>query len=67
MGEMKDKQQTVKKKVSYKGRGLHTGNDTVISFKPAPENYGIRFVRTDLENQPEIEAVIENVVCALSL
>jgi UDP-3-O-[3-hydroxymyristoyl] N-acetylglucosamine deacetylase/3-hydroxyacyl-[acyl-carrier-protein] dehydratase len=62
MGEMKDKQQTVKKKVSYKGRGLHTGNETVISFKPAPENYGIRFVRTDLENQPEIEAIVENVV-----
>ena len=58
---MKDKQQTVKKAISYHGRGLHTGNETIITFKPAPENYGIRFVRVDLENQPEILAVVENV------
>jgi UDP-3-O-[3-hydroxymyristoyl] N-acetylglucosamine deacetylase/3-hydroxyacyl-[acyl-carrier-protein] dehydratase len=55
------KQQTIKKVVSYKGRGLHTGNNTMITFKPAPENYGIRFVRIDLENKPEIPAVVEYV------
>jgi UDP-3-O-[3-hydroxymyristoyl] N-acetylglucosamine deacetylase/3-hydroxyacyl-[acyl-carrier-protein] dehydratase len=58
---MKDKQQTVKKAISYHGRGLHTGNETILTFKPAPENYGIRFVRVDLEDQPEILAVVENV------
>jgi UDP-3-O-[3-hydroxymyristoyl] N-acetylglucosamine deacetylase/3-hydroxyacyl-[acyl-carrier-protein] dehydratase len=40
---------------------LHTGNETTLTFKPAPENYGVRFVRVDLENQPEIEAIVENV------
>ncbi len=58
---MKDRQQTVKKAISYQGRGLHTGNDTIITFKPAPENYGIRFVRVDLPDQPEIHAIVENV------
>ncbi len=54
-------QQTIKKTVTYKGRGLHTGNDTTLTFKPAPENYGIRFVRIDLDDHPEIPAIIENV------
>ena len=58
---MKDRQQTVKKAISYHGRGLHTGNETFITFKPAPENYGVRFVRVDLEGHPEIQAVVENV------
>ena len=58
---MLKKQQTIKKAVSYQGRGLHTGNKTLLTFKPAPENYGIRFVRTDLENQPEIPAVVDYV------
>ena len=58
---MTDLQHTIKKTVSYKGRGLHTGNDTTITFKPAPENYGIKFVRVDLENHPEIPATIDYV------
>lgn len=58
---MSDKQKTIKKAISFSGRGLHTGNDTTITFKPAPENYGVRFVRVDLEDQPEIQAIVENV------
>jgi UDP-3-O-[3-hydroxymyristoyl] N-acetylglucosamine deacetylase/3-hydroxyacyl-[acyl-carrier-protein] dehydratase len=58
---MSDNQKTIKKAISFSGRGLHTGNETQITFKPAPENYGVRFVRVDLENQPEIEAIVENV------
>ncbi len=58
---MSDNQKTIKKTISYSGRGLHTGNDTTITFKPAPENYGVRFVRVDLQDQPEIEAIVENV------
>jgi UDP-3-O-[3-hydroxymyristoyl] N-acetylglucosamine deacetylase/3-hydroxyacyl-[acyl-carrier-protein] dehydratase len=33
-----------------------------MTFKPAPENYGIRFVRTDLGGNPEIPATADNVV-----
>lgn len=59
---MRTKQATIKREVSFEGRGLHTGNKTKITFKPAPENYGRKFVRIDIENAPEIEAVIDNVV-----
>ena len=55
------RQKTIAKEVSYSGVGLHTGNKTTITFKPAPENYGIVFRRTDLENSPEIKAHIDNV------
>lgn len=58
---MSDNQKTIKKAISFSGRGLHTGNETTLTFKPAPENYGVRFVRVDLENHPEIEAIVENV------
>jgi UDP-3-O-[3-hydroxymyristoyl] N-acetylglucosamine deacetylase/3-hydroxyacyl-[acyl-carrier-protein] dehydratase len=59
---MRKNQATIKKEVSLTGRGLHTGNETKISFKPAPENYGRKFVRVDIDNSPEIEAVVDNVV-----
>jgi UDP-3-O-[3-hydroxymyristoyl] N-acetylglucosamine deacetylase/3-hydroxyacyl-[acyl-carrier-protein] dehydratase len=59
---MTKNQRTIKTEVSYKGRGLHTGSDTVITFKPAPENYGRRFIRVDIENAPEIPALVEYVV-----
>ena len=58
---MSDKQRTIKKAVHFHGRGLHTGNDTTLTFKPAPENYGIRFVRVDLDGHPEIPATVEYV------
>jgi UDP-3-O-[3-hydroxymyristoyl] N-acetylglucosamine deacetylase/3-hydroxyacyl-[acyl-carrier-protein] dehydratase len=58
---MSDNQKTIKKAISFSGRGLHTGNETQLTFKPAPENYGVRFVRVDLKDQPEIEAIVENV------
>jgi UDP-3-O-[3-hydroxymyristoyl] N-acetylglucosamine deacetylase/3-hydroxyacyl-[acyl-carrier-protein] dehydratase len=58
---MSDNQKTIKKAISFSGRGLHTGNETQLTFKPAPENYGVRFVRVDLKDQPQIEAIVENV------
>jgi UDP-3-O-[3-hydroxymyristoyl] N-acetylglucosamine deacetylase/3-hydroxyacyl-[acyl-carrier-protein] dehydratase len=33
-----------------------------MTFKPAPENCGIKFVRVDLGGNPEIPAIAENVV-----
>ncbi len=56
------KQKTISKEASYSGVGLHTGNKTTLTFKPAQENSGIKFVRIDMPNQPEIPARIENVV-----
>lgn len=59
---MRLKQATIKKEASLAGRGLHTGNETKITFKPAPENYGRKFVRVDIDNSPEINAIVDNVV-----
>ena len=50
-------QKTIKKEVSLKGIGLHTGNEVSLRFKPAAVNTGFTFVRTDLEGQPAIEAL----------
>ncbi|HHE55861.1 MAG TPA: bifunctional UDP-3-O-[3-hydroxymyristoyl] N-acetylglucosamine deacetylase/3-hydroxyacyl-ACP dehydratase [Caldithrix abyssi] len=59
---MTKKQRTIKNPVSIQGRGIHTGNNTKITFKPAPVNYGRVFVRIDLEDKPEIPALVEYVV-----
>ncbi len=53
---------TIEEPVSYSGTGLHTGAQCTITFKPAPENYGLRFVRTDLGGNPEIPAIVDYVV-----
>ena len=59
---MHRKQRTIRNVKSCKGGGLHTGVDSTITFHPAPENYGIRFVRSDIKNSPEIRADIDHVV-----
>lgn len=55
-------QMTIKKAVSMSGVGLHTGVATSMTFKPAPENFGIRFRRVDLKDSPEIPADVDHVV-----
>ena len=59
---MLELQRTILNPVSISGTGLHTGETCVMTFKPAPENYGIRFVRVDLGGQPEIPANADNVI-----
>lgn len=54
-------QQTIKKPVSFSGIGVHTGNRCTVTFRPAPENFGIRFRRIDLPGVPEVPAQIEKV------
>jgi len=56
------KQRTIGSECEYKGMGLHTGCISSIRFKPAPEDFGIQFVRIDLPNKPHILASIDNVV-----
>lgn len=50
------KQKTLKSDVSLSGVGLHTGKEVQLIFKPAPENHGFVFKRTDLEGEVLIEA-----------
>ena len=55
-------QRTINNKTSCVGVGLHTGVESKITFKPAPDNFGIRFKRMDVEGCPEIRADIDHVV-----
>ncbi|MDO9548989.1 MAG: bifunctional UDP-3-O-[3-hydroxymyristoyl] N-acetylglucosamine deacetylase/3-hydroxyacyl-ACP dehydratase [Candidatus Marinimicrobia bacterium] len=55
-------QRTIKDDISVSGIGLHTGVKSTITFKPAPENSGIRFIRSDVKNCPQIIADINHVV-----
>ncbi len=59
---MTTQQKTIKSEISLTGKGLHSGVDVQITFKPAPANHGFIFVRTDLPNAPVIRALAENVV-----
>jgi len=59
---MLELQRTIAKPTSLSGVGLHTGTSCTMTFKPAPENYGVRFVRTDLGGNPEIPANADFVI-----
>lgn len=56
------KQKTLKGSFTLKGKGLHTGLDIEVTFNPAPIDYGYKIKRTDLEDQPVIDALADNVV-----
>ena len=55
-------QRTISKETSCVGTGLHTGVESKITFKPAVEDFGIRFKRMDVDGCPEIKADIDHVV-----
>ena len=55
------KQKTLKESFSLSGKGLHTGLNLTVTFNPAPDNFGYKIQRTDLEGQPIIDAIAENV------
>ena len=55
-------QRTIGNQTSCVGVGLHTGVESKITFKPASDNFGIRFKRMDVEGCPEIRADIDHVV-----
>lgn len=56
------KQCTLKESFTLKGKGLHTGLEIEATFKPAPDNYGRKFQRLDIEGSEPIDALAENVV-----
>ena len=56
------KQHTIKKEVTVKGVGLHTGKAVTMTFKPAPVNHGYKFQRIDLENKAIISADANKVI-----
>ena len=58
---MSDLQKTLKEDISLSGVGLHTGKKVNLTIKPAKENTGFVFVRTDLEGNPQVEADVNYV------
>ena len=59
---MERNQRTIRTSQSCEGIGLHTGVETIITFHPAPEDFGIRFIRSDIPNCSEVKADIDHVV-----
>lgn len=55
-------QKTLQEEVTLSGIGLHTGKEVKLTIKPAKENTGFVFVRTDLEGHPQVEADVNYVV-----
>jgi UDP-3-O-[3-hydroxymyristoyl] N-acetylglucosamine deacetylase/3-hydroxyacyl-[acyl-carrier-protein] dehydratase len=53
-------QRTIAKPVSFDGVGLHTGERGCVTFRPAPADTGVRFVRADLKGRPEVLVRPEN-------
>lgn len=54
-------QHTIGKTVSIQGIGLHTGESVTLTFHPADVNFGIRFRRIDVEDQPVLIADVGKV------
>jgi UDP-3-O-acyl N-acetylglucosamine deacetylase len=59
-----EKQKTLSRPVSFKGIGLHTGSKSTVTFKPAPADHGVVFVRTDLPGRPAM-AAHHRLVCGV--
>src|SRR2546430_13243883 len=54
-------QHTVGKTASLSGTALHTGEKVALKLHPAPVGYGIKFKRKDLQDEPTIDARIDNL------
>jgi UDP-3-O-[3-hydroxymyristoyl] N-acetylglucosamine deacetylase/3-hydroxyacyl-[acyl-carrier-protein] dehydratase len=55
-------QRTIARPVTFQGIGLHTGMTGDVTFRPAPANSGVRFVRLDLPGHPSVEVRPENAL-----
>jgi len=56
-----DRQHTLAKSASITGISLHTGEQVTLTLQPAPEDFGFKFRRIDLEDKPFIPALVEKV------
>lgn len=56
-----DKQRTLAKPITLEGVGLHTGANVHMTVKPSQPDKGINFVRTDVDGQPTIPALVKYV------
>ena len=54
-------QHTLGKAAGLSGVSLHTGEKVTLRLQPAPVDFGIKFKRKDLQDEPTIDAKIENL------
>jgi UDP-3-O-[3-hydroxymyristoyl] N-acetylglucosamine deacetylase / 3-hydroxyacyl-[acyl-carrier-protein] dehydratase len=61
MASTSEFQHTVGKIATLSGTSLHTGEKVFLKLHPAPVDHGIKFKRKDLQDEPTIDAKIENL------
>ena len=54
-------QKTISSEACLTGVGLHTGENVKLTFKPAPSNTGLVFIREDVSGDNLIEAHIKHI------
>src|SRR5213596_3876520 len=54
-------QHTLAKSAGFSGTSLHTGDKVTLKLQPAPVDFGLKFRRKDLEDEPTIDATIANL------
>src|ERR1700736_5504912 len=58
---MPELQHTLAKSAGFTGTSLHTGENVSLKLQPAPADHGIKFKRKDLQDEPTIDAKIDNL------
>ena len=54
-------QRTLAKSASLTGSALHNGGKVTLTIHPAPAGHGYKFQRTDLPDEPIIDAMVDHV------
>src|SRR5438874_8017756 len=54
-------QHTLAKAAGFSGTSLHTGEKVTLKLHPAQVDHGIKFKRKDLQDEPTIDAKIDNL------
>lgn len=54
-------QKTIRRRTEVQGVGIHSGNPCTLSFRPAPADTGVYFVRADLLGMPSLKVSAKNV------
>jgi UDP-3-O-[3-hydroxymyristoyl] N-acetylglucosamine deacetylase/3-hydroxyacyl-[acyl-carrier-protein] dehydratase len=61
MASLPELQHTLARTAGLSGASLHTGEKATLKLHPAPPDHGIKFKRKDLQEEPTIDARIENL------
>ena len=54
-------QRTIRKRTEVQGVGIHSGDPCKLTFRPAPADTGVYFIRTDLPGTPSLKVSARNV------